>query len=77
MPPASRLARARRCRRHSDNRPMSTAAPSSAAPLSSRRQRLLGGWWRRQPAHHQDRLATLTPLLSVLLFLAAMVLAVW
>ncbi len=56
---------------------MSQAAPSPALQSPSRRQRLLRHWWRSQPAHHQDRVATLAPLLSVLLFLAAMVLAFW
>jgi hypothetical protein len=34
-------------------------------------------WWRRQTPVQQDRIATLGPLLSVLLFLAAMVAAFW
>ena len=34
------------------------------------------GWWRRLPPSRQDRFATLAPLLSVLLFLAAIVVAI-
>ncbi len=37
----------------------------------------LGAWWRRQSPTRQDRYATLVPLLSVLLFLAAMITAFW
>ena len=40
-------------------------------------ERVFGRWWRRQSAAHQDRYATLGPLLSVLLFLAAIVSAFW
>jgi PAS domain S-box-containing protein len=38
---------------------------------------MFGHWWRRQSAARQDRYATLGPLLSVLLFLAAIVSAFW
>jgi len=34
-------------------------------------------WWRRQSPSRQDRFATLGPLISVLLFLAAIILAFW
>ena len=34
-------------------------------------------WWRRLPPSRQDRFATLAPLLSVLLFLAAIISAFW
>ncbi|HEX2012627.1 MAG TPA: PAS domain S-box protein [Roseateles sp.] len=40
-------------------------------------QRLVAGWWRRQSPARQDRFATLGPLVSVLLFLAAIILAFW
>ncbi len=40
-------------------------------------ERVFGHWWRRQSAARQDRYATLGPLLSVLLFLAAIVSAFW
>ena len=40
-------------------------------------QRLFGRWWRRQPPARQDRFATLGPLVSVLLFLAAIISAFW
>jgi PAS domain S-box-containing protein len=52
----------------------STDAP--AAPLSEAR-RLFGSWWRRQSPARQDRFATLAPLFSVLLFLAAIISAFW
>jgi len=38
---------------------------------------LFGQWWRRQSPARQDRFATLGPLLSVLLFLAAIISAFW
>jgi len=50
--------------------------PTPAAPRG-RLERLLGRWWRRQTPARQDRFATLGPLLSVLLFLAAIVSAFW
>ncbi|MBL8344579.1 MAG: PAS domain S-box protein [Rubrivivax sp.] len=40
-------------------------------------QRLFGRWWRRQSPTRQDRFATFGPLLSVLLFLAAIISAFW
>jgi PAS domain S-box-containing protein len=40
-------------------------------------RRLLGRWWRRQSPARQDRYATLAPLASVLLFLAAIISAFW
>ncbi len=40
-------------------------------------QRLATGWWRRQSPARQDRFATLGPLISVLLFLTAIILAFW
>jgi len=40
-------------------------------------RRLVTGWWRRQSPSRQDRFATLGPLISVLLFLAAMISAFW
>jgi hypothetical protein len=46
------------------------------APVSTVR-RLFGRWWRRQSPARQDRFATLGPLLSVLLFLAAIISAFW
>ena len=47
-------------------------APRTAGP-----QRLFGRWWRRQSPARQDRFATLGPLVSVLLFLAAIISAFW
>ncbi|MEO7008049.1 MAG: PAS domain S-box protein, partial [Caldimonas sp.] len=40
-------------------------------------ERIFGRWWRRQSAARQDRFATLGPLISVLLFLAAIISAFW
>ncbi len=48
----------------------------SSAPLSDAR-RLFGLWWRRLSPSRQDRFATLAPLISVLLFLAAIISAFW
>jgi PAS domain S-box-containing protein len=49
----------------------------SAAPGVPWTKRLIGRWWRRQTPARQDRFATLAPLVSVLLFLAAIVSAFW
>jgi PAS domain S-box-containing protein len=49
---------------------------STNAPFT-RGQRLLGLWWRRQSPARQDRFATIGPLVSVLLFLAAIISAFW
>ena len=49
----------------------------SELPTFTRRQRLFGGWWRRQSPTRQDRFATIAPLVSVLLFLAAIIAAFW
>ncbi|HSI51607.1 MAG TPA: PAS domain-containing sensor histidine kinase, partial [Ideonella sp.] len=58
-----------------------SATPSDHAPharTSSRRtSRLLDTWWRRQSPTRQDRFATIGPLISVLLFLAAIIAAFW
>jgi len=53
------------------------AANSSPRPTRTWAERVFGRWWRRQSAARQDRYATLGPLLSVLLFLAAIVSAFW
>jgi PAS domain S-box-containing protein len=50
--------------------------PASSPPLPDAR-RLFGLWWRRQSPARQDRFATLAPLISVLLFLAAIISAFW
>ena len=39
--------------------------------------RVVKGWWRRQTPARQDRFATIAPLISVLLFLAAIISAFW
>lgn len=48
-----------------------------ANPRAKGRHRSLKSWWRRLSPSRQDRFATLGPLISVLLFLAAIVLAFW
>ena len=48
-----------------------------ARPPRTWPERLFGRWWRRQSAARQDRFATLGPLISVLLFLAAIISAFW
>lgn len=53
------------------------ATSPSTAFRPTRPHRFLWIWWRRQSPSRQDRFATLGPLLSVLLFLAAMVSAFW
>ncbi len=50
---------------------------SSARRPSTWPQKLFGRWWRQQSPARQDRFATLGPLVSVLLFLAAIILAFW
>lgn len=52
-------------------------ARDSEISVFTRRQRLFGGWWRRQSPTRQDRFATIGPLVSVLLFLAAIIAAFW
>ncbi len=52
------------------------ARDSEMLPFA-RRQRLFGRWWRRQSPTKQDRFATIGPLVSVLLFLAAIIAAFW
>jgi PAS domain S-box-containing protein len=49
----------------------------SELPSFTRTQRLFGRWWRRQSPTRQDRFATIGPLVSVLLFLAAIIAAFW
>jgi hypothetical protein len=51
-------------------------ADTSTPPLLDAR-RVFGSWWRRQSPARQDRFATLAPLISVLLFLAAIISAFW
>jgi PAS domain S-box-containing protein len=53
------------------------AAQHPPPPTRTWAERIFGRWWRRQSAARQDRYATLGPLLSVLLFLAAIVSAFW
>ena len=52
-------------------------ARDSELPSFTRTQRLFGRWWRRQSPTRQDRFATIGPLVSVLLFLAAIIAAFW
>jgi hypothetical protein len=56
----------------------STLANTSVLSTAWQRvRRLLGRWWVHQPAARQDRFVTLAPLVSVLLFLAAIISAFW
>lgn len=53
-------------------------APLNASTsLSSRLARLLRRWWRQQSPARQDRFATIGPLVSVLMFLAAITASFW
>lgn len=62
---------------------MSSRPPESAPPVAPstrpglRLLRRLAARWRRLSPSRQDRLATLAPLLSVMLFLAAIITAFW
>jgi len=62
-----------------DNPTMQPATEALPLPRPPRTwpERLFGRWWRRQSAARQDRFATLGPLVSVMLFLAAIILAFW
>jgi PAS domain S-box-containing protein len=51
--------------------------PPASTPVLPDARRLFGRWWRRQSPARQDRFATLAPLFSVLLFLAAIISAFW
>jgi PAS domain S-box-containing protein len=57
--------------------PPPAAADEVHGPAWSPSRRLLTRWWRSQSPARQDRFATLAPLLSVLLFLAAIISAFW
>ena len=57
--------------------PETTPPPRAALVGTANAKRLFGQWWRRQSPSRQDRFATLAPLLSVLLFLAAITSAFW
>ena len=50
---------------------------SPKRPFMQRSLRVVKGWWRRQTPARQDRFATIAPLISVLLFLAAIISAFW
>jgi hypothetical protein len=56
-------------------KPLQTPAQDALALPQARRA--FGLWWRRQSPARQDRFVTLGPLVSVLLFLAAIVSAFW
>jgi PAS domain S-box-containing protein len=56
--------------------PPPDTGPPLPTPLPAAK-RLFGRWWRSQSPARQDRFATLGPLLSVLLFLAAIISAFW
>ncbi|WP_088279222.1 PAS domain S-box protein [Ideonella sp. A 288] len=56
---------------------MNPRKPGLVTHATEAGRRLLGRWWRRQSPARQDRFATLGPLVSVLLFLAAIISAFW
>ena len=57
--------------------PTDLTRPASAALVPpTMPQRLFGRWWRKQSPARQDRFATIGPLISVLLFLAAIIFGV-
>ena len=69
-------------RRHTDNHAMPFSASTNtsttvATPVQPPASRLFWRWWRKQSPSQQDRYATLGPLVSVLLFLAAIIAAFW
>ncbi len=57
--------------------PSTTATTAATAARPTMPQRLFGRWWRKQSPARQDRFATIAPLISVLLFLAAIISAFW
>ena len=57
--------------------PFSSDLVANTRQLLRPMRRVVAGWWRRQSPARQDRFATLGPLISVLLFLAAIISAFW
>ena len=57
--------------------PTPLKSPALSAQPQAAARKLFGKWWRKQSPARQDRFATLGPLLSVLLFLAAIISAFW
>ncbi|MFG6449389.1 PAS domain S-box protein [Roseateles sp. BYS180W] len=57
--------------------PLTSALSDAVRRLNLPARRLAMSWWRRQSPSRQDRFATLGPLLSVALFLAAIIAAFW
>ncbi len=55
----------------------SPASKAPASPQAGTARRIFWRWWKQQSPSTQDRYATLGPLVSVLLFLAAIVVAFW
>ncbi len=62
---------------HNPCMPFSTPFASAAQPATKAPRRLFWRWWRKQSPAQQDRFATLGPLISVLLFLAAIITSFW
>ena len=52
-------------------------SPQTTTGRPTTPRRLFGRWWRKQSPSQQDSFATLGPLVSVLLFLAAIISAFW
>ncbi|RZI86821.1 MAG: PAS domain S-box protein, partial [Rubrivivax sp.] len=57
--------------------PSSLSTKASRTPGAGNSNRFFWQWWRKQSPNQQDRYATLGPLVSVLLFLAAIIAAFW
>ena len=57
--------------------PLGKQLAQSALPATKVPRRFFWRWWRKQTHAQQDRFATLGPLVSVLLFLAAIISAFW
>jgi hypothetical protein len=57
--------------------PLESASSNRSQRWLATLRRLVTSWWFRQSPSRQDRLATLGPLISVLLFLAAIISAFW
>jgi PAS domain S-box-containing protein len=50
---------------------------AARTPAPTHARRLIGRWWKQQSPARQDHFATIVPLVSVLLFLAAITAAFW
>jgi len=62
---------------HGMSSPPSLSTRPTRTPGAGNSNRFFWQWWRKQTPNQQDRYATLGPLVSVLLFLAAIIVAFW